>query len=927
MALLDKLKSFLGLNEEVPEPIAPQIEEAPVFITENEPIAPFNAENEGILAKIRALPDDMVALDLVGRPLTSLAGAKLPSGLKFLDLSATKLQGLKGVKLPDGLEALYLYGTPLTTLEGIDWPKRLFTLGVDVSLLENTPADALPPTLSRLSLSSKEPTHLPENIRSLKNLKRLGLSDLKLTELPDWLPELGLPFARKSYGDGIRLYNTTVEGVDMSIFDQSQEAIHQWFEERRSQGETPLNEIKVVFLGNGDVGKTHTIARLLRNGEKPDDTFTGNSTPGIAISDKTYKIDGQDIRVHFWDFGGQDILYSMHRMFMTERTIYVVMVDARNESKGHQAREWLDTVKSFAGDAPVLLVINKTDQNPSVTVDENSLTGEYPNLKEVIYLSAKDFGKQEFNKRFTDAMLKLIRESEWPKKRWPKTWKKVKDALQNLKTPYIRSEDYEKICRECGLEKGDEALLNWCNDLGVCFCRQDFRLKDYVILRPEWITNAIYTILFNHRETVCNGMISLESIDALLRNDIKQPQIRRVKENICYSHQDTTYVLDVVRKFYLSYQVDQNTEFFPMLCSENSSTVVQEYAEQIDTLEFHMVFEYLPNNVLHRLMVERWRELDLNNVWRTGARFCSQNIGLSAVVKIDCEVLKIYVRSGNPLHPANTYLSFISGSVEHICEDLKLDILKKKLIYKVGSKKHSFDYDELLQMIADGIEIAYASSLDRPYRQPRIEDILKQLAPAKDRELEQIIEQEQLLADLVKLCAELQAEKLYWDSEEDDRNRYLRNGLHKMPYVVHDQTQRGISGGGHRAGELDLDIRKFKDIPWTICEALRVDGVEKTDWNGHLDKLMVNYNPNGLKFLILLTYVDDVNNRFDAIWRGFETHIQKYAPDGFEVVPNSFHHYTEGSWTDPQNIKTARCEYIRGDYQPTVYHIFVRMGR
>ena len=689
MALLDKMKSFLGLDGEDATPA-----------TKTEPVdPPIDDDNEKILAEIRALPDDTEELNLRGRPLTNLEGVPLPSNLITLDLSFTGLTTLKGVLFPrklrelklshvqltslegavfpSSLETLWLDGAPLKNLNGAVFPENLYLLMLSFSKIEDIEQGILPKNLSQLWLRSTPITSLPPAIRELKQLTYLNLSGTQLSELPDWLPELGMSFSRSSYEDGtILLSETTVTGVDMSIFDQSQETILRWFEERKKQGETPLNEIKVVFLGNGDVGKTHTIARLLKNGEKPDDTFTGDSTPGIAISHKPYQVDGEDIQVHFWDFGGQDILYSMHRMFMTERTIYVVMVDARNESKSNQARDWLDTVKSFAGDAPVLLVVNKTDQNPGVTVDENALTGEYPNLKEIIYLSAKEFGKQEFNKKFTDAMVELIRESEWPKKRWPTTWKKVKDALQNLKTPYIRSEDYEKICRECGLEKGEEALLNWCNDLGVCFCRQDFRLKDYVILRPEWITNAIYTILFNRRDTVRNGMISQEDIDALLRNDGKQPKkVRRVKGDIRYSHQDTTYVLDVVRKFHLSYQVDRDTEFFPMLCSENSSSVVQEYAEQQDTLEFHMEFEFLPNNVLHRLMVERWRELDLGNVWRTGARFRQQDVGLSAVVKIEDKLLKIYVRSSNPkLHAPNTYLSVMEGSVDRICKDLKLEI-------------------------------------------------------------------------------------------------------------------------------------------------------------------------------------------------------------------------------------------------------------
>lgn len=936
MSLLEKINSALGLE----------------------------TENEEIRAEIRALPEYTKELDLSYRPLTSLAGVKFPSGLKRLDLRFTKISSLSGVTFPDGLEYLNLTYTPLTNLkdavfpEGLEelWlhgakitdldsvklPKNLkililsntnlrslrgtpFPTNLVMLFLDNTPLQDLedvnlPQSLGALRLDHTKLTKVPTVIKHLKNLIYLDLSGLHLTELPDWLPDLGLPFTRQESVQGIVIKDTTVEGVDMSIFDRSQEDILRWFEERKSQGVSPLNEIKVVFLGNGDVGKTHTIARLLRNGEKPNETFTGDSTPGIAISHKTYPIDGQDIQVHFWDFGGQDILYSMHRMFLTDRTIYVVMVDARNETKGSQAREWLDTVKSFAGDAPVMLVVNKTDQNPGVTVDETTLMGEYPNLKQIIYMSALNAGKQEFEKTFTRAMIDLIRSSDVPKMKWPKNWKKVKDALQNLRSPYIRSGDYEKICADCGVEQDGATVLNWCNDLGVCFCRPDFRLRDYVILNPDWITNAIYTILFNRRETVQNGMISQEDIDALLRNDGRQKKVKRVKKDLRYSYQDTTYVLDVVRKFHLSYQVDRDTEFFPMLCSEISSSVAKEYADLEDTLEFHMEFDYLPNNVLHRLMVEHWQELDLENVWRTGARFRQKDTGLSAVVKIHDNTLIIYVRSSNAeLHGRNTYLSIMEGSVDRIRNELRLPSTKKWLIYKQGGKQHAFDYEELLLMLADGEETVYASSFDRPFRKVQIMDVLKQAAPAPQRE------QEQLLEDLVKICADLQAEKHYRGSEEDDRNRWLRSNLIRLPYEVLDQTQRGLGGGGRRAGELDLDIRKYKDIPWTICEALRIHDGSKGDWNDHLDKLLNNYNPNGLPFLILLTYVDDRDNRFDDIWKGFKSHIRGHSPRDFTYLDGSFRHFTTEPWTGNHFIQTARCNYAKGDYQPTVYHIFVRM--
>ena len=850
------------------------------------------------------------------------------TGLKVLHLANNRhLAQVEGLSHLQQLEWLCLYGTNIGPSLDVS---TLISLN-EINLGKNTHITQINglgnlEKIEKIHLIDTGIKHLPEDIRGLLTLKQLSLSSMELEDLPVWIPELGLPFTRELSGNGICLYKTTVEGVDMSIFDQSQEEIRQWFEERKQarlaaeaglvvEEDQPLNELKVVFLGDGEAGKTHTIARLMKDGAKPDESFTGESTPGIAIAHKSYRIDGQDIQVHFWDFGGQDILFPMHRMFMTERTIYVVMVDARNESRGSTAREWLDTVNSFASNAPVMLVVNKLDQNPGATLDERGLRDAYPNIEEILFMSAKKLGKQAFNKTFTAKLRELIRQSEWPKKTWPKNWKRVKDALRDMDKPYIRGERYAEICRDCDAEKDGVTVLNWCNDLGVCFCRQEDELKDYVILNPNWITNAIYTIIFNKQETVRNGLISHKEIFGILNSDSS----KKVHREISYPWGDMHYILDVVRKFDLSYPVDPKNEFFPILCSENSTKVVPEYANAADTLEFHMKFGYLPDNVIHRLMVDRYAELDSNNVWLTGARFCQPDTGLSAVVKIEEKekVLKLYVRSANPLHAPNTYLSVIVGSIDRICHELKLPPVKKRLVYKHGGKQAIFDYERLLKMYARKKETEYSDELDMDIP---IVDILNQFAPDQTRE------QEQLVWDLVKLCANMQANSHYWGTKENIRNTYLRDGLELMGYLVNDQTLQGRSGSGLSEGELDLKISKFKGIPWTICEALRVEGVERKSWNEHLDRLVKSYNPNGHRFLVLVTYVDATRERFHGIWKDFKDHIREYDPASFRVDCGSYHYYSDQFWEVNQYIRTSRCNYICGDYHPTVYHIFVRMG-
>ena len=903
------------------------------------------------------LPDGLQELWLGNTQLTSLAEVEWPKGLKWLDLKNTNLMSLSGVKLPDGLKwlslrntdvrsfvdvefpqelkELVLIGTKLESLAGVDWPQKLQTLylcGTKLTSLTDAKLPdglhnldlrdtelasllgvKLPRGLKRLWLCRSKLTELPDSVRELKMLETLDLSGLRLDKLPEWLPELGIPFNRNRMGGGICLHNTTIEGVDMSIFDQSQEAILQWFEERKQKGESRLNEIKVVFLGNGDVGKTHTISRLMRDGEKPDSSFTGESTPGIAISDHTYTIDGERIKVHFWDFGGQEIFYSMHRMFLTERTIYVVMVNARDEKRGAQTEEWLDTVKSFTPNAPVLLAVNKLDENPGIELDEPKLREEHPNLKKILYMSARDYDREQFNETFTRAMLELICKSDVPKEKWPTNWKKVKDALGNMEKPYIRRAEYLDICRECDVEQNGELLLNWCNDLGVCYRREDRRLQDYVILRPEWITNAVYTILSNKWDRVRNGILSLEDIFDLLISE----RSRQVLKDIPYSWPDMDYILGVVRRFSLSYAVDENQEFFPMLCSEKSSEVVKDYVNRADVLEFHMEFPYLPNNVLHRLMVERHVELDSDHVWRTGARFRQIDTCLSAVVRMDDKRLKIYVRSDSEFHAPNTYLSLIAGHVERICGNLNLEIGRRLVIYKEDYKRVELNYEEMKFLCEMGKKeyLSYDLRKEIP-----LADILKLSGYKVDRE------REKLLEDLVEVCEMLQGDRTTWNKSEDERTVYIRNLLQAKGYIAACQEPGGESAGGKRAGEQDLVIQREPGRKWTILEALNLDGSTQSYrdyWNKHLDKLLDSYNATGCPFLIHMTYLSCQKDRFDWHCDEFEKHIPRYSPDGFQVTSERV---TYPLWDRTGGfMRVMECTYNCG--RPvTVYHFFVRIG-
>ena len=625
-------------------------------------------------------------------------------------------------------------------------------------------------------------------------------------------------------------------------------------------------------------------------------------------------------------------MHSMHRIFLTSRTMYVVLLNARDDTQGDRAHYWLQNIQSFAPNAPVVLVLNKIDQNPKASVDERTLRSKYPGLTQIVRLSALKDSKDQFNEKFKEVLLQEIVKTRYLDSQWPNSWIRVKERLEKMESHFILGDEYRRICRECQLDNVELSMLQYFNDLGVSFCfcdEEDYELEDHVILRPDWITNGLYIILFNQLEGAKNGLIPHKSIYRLLRSAHCNPDIRCTLPGARYDRPgDIEYVLGVMQKFDLSFTDGKKNEFIPMLCQQESTVDIAELEQDDQILEFNMEFEYLPENLLHRLMVERREELDMNHSWRRGARFQVEKLGYSAVVFIDTDnTLRFFIRHTDPMHRPNTYLTVLKDNLDRIVRNMGLTPPTNQLVYKLEGKVGTFDYEELWQAREDH-EVSVYSKTWR--RRIQIEDIFNQSAP--DGMADQLL----LLNEIRSSCGKIQDEPVYrlipnanghgyanGSGMEDLRNRRIRDDLLQKYYRVADQSQRGIGRTGAGMGEVDLLLMNDQNEPWTVIEALRVNDGTKGDWNGHLDKLLAKYNTRGLPVLYLLTYVDAAPSDFDHIWNGYQTHIQKYDPEKHIYCENSFTDLNDSN--SPRYIKAAKCLYSCGGDPITVYHIFARI--
>ena len=641
-----------------------------------------------VFSNIEELPESIGKLtNLQELDLTNTNIEKLPESIgKLTNLKGLSLRYTNIKELPESIGKL-------TNLKGLDLSNtNIGELSEWIGKLAN---------LERLYLSNTNIGELPEWIGKLTNLKRLYLSGTKLRKLPYSLFQLDLEYKFEKYfsEDGINLYQTQLTQMPISLFMQDRSLIRAYYEEERRL----INESKVILLGDGGAGKTYLVDRIFNDGEKLPRTHEPDTTTGILIRDYPMKMEnGSLMSVRFWDFGGQQIMHSMHRCFLTSRSLYVVLLDARNDTQDFQAYYWLNNIKSFAPDAPVILVINKMDQNPTASVNQRELTRKYPNLKEVIRISALKDEKEEFD-HFLYRLKQQLTILDGYGMEFPISWFQIMKTLEEKhqkEVYYIEQDDYEDICIENGIKDPEiqRWLLEWFNDLGVCFSfhkgNDNLSLSPYKVLDPKWLLNAIYLIIYFGREKAEKGILSGSAIKNILKN-----QSGSVYKDKTYSYRSTTipFILEIMRKFEISYPLDSGREFIPALCQKEEGNE-ECLEEKKPMLEYLFRYEYLPENVLHRLMIQMNQWLDFHCIWRSGMRMQEDSTGLSALIRAQQKQLHIFIRSSSPLHEPWEMLNRIRECLLKIHRELNL-LAEDIILFRKEEFVEEISYDRITKYL------------------------------------------------------------------------------------------------------------------------------------------------------------------------------------------------------------------------------------
>jgi len=610
--------------------------------------------------QLTVLPDwlgqlaQLQGLDASANQLTELpASLGQLAQLRVFDVGSNQLTGLPAsLGQLAQLEFLDAGSNQLTVLPAsLGQLTQLQYLDVSSNQLTEPPTSLGQLTqLQYLYMSWNQLTALPANLGQLVQLEFLYVNENELAALPDSLGQLGqleyldvshnqlriLPMSLRALTSLRRIWLRGNERLnfppEMLADDQPSPSattlLDYYF--RVLRGRRWLNEAKLILVGRGGVGKTCLIKRLV------SETFNDREpeTPGIEIQPWPVTLpDGDSVRLHVWDFGGQEILHATHQFFLTERTLYLLVLSGREGTATQDAEYWLQFIKSFGGQSKVLIALNKTKQHP-FDVNRGLLLEKYPFIVGFVATDCLDAtGIADLRRLILDS----VEHMEHRKAAFPSDWFEIKERLAGMAESYVSWDRYQEICS--GLGESDIAaqrqLASFLHILGIALnYRDDPRLRDTHVLNPRWVTEGIYTLLRGGQRADRSGVLSRQELSAIL--DVKR-----------YPPECHEFLLRLMEKFQLCFELlpgHPGQYLMPELLGENQPDLKP--LLETPGLDFRFQYEILPEGLLPRFIVQTHRHSEGNPRWRSGVVLSRD--GCSAIVRADVRERRVDVHiTGN----------------------------------------------------------------------------------------------------------------------------------------------------------------------------------------------------------------------------------------------------------------------------------------
>ncbi len=333
-----------------------------------------------------------------------------------------------------------------------------------------------------------------------------------------------------------------------------------------------------------------------------------------------------------WDFAGQEITHATHQFFLTERSVYLLVLDGRSDTQDGDAEYWMRLIDGFGKDSPVIVALNHWDEKP-FAVDEHALRERYPAIRAFLRTDCKTGrGLPQMKEQLSV----LLRDWKEVHERFPQQWWAVKEWFTESEDNYLPFAEYQELCRGLGIGDPEEQarLARILHALGVILhYADDARLRDTTVLDPQWVTTGVYTLLRAKDLPGSDATLSLDEAAAALPDEPREM---------------VAYLLGLMRRFELCYPLNEQEGCWlvPQLLDRYQPALGLEWSAT-EATRLHYRYKVVPEGLLPRFIVRTHPLSEGELRWRNGVVLRLD--GASALVRAEAVENRVSVAAiGEP---------------------------------------------------------------------------------------------------------------------------------------------------------------------------------------------------------------------------------------------------------------------------------------
>ena len=303
--------------------------------------------------------------------------------------------------------------------------------------------------------------------------------------------------------------------------------------------------MKLMLVGKETVGKTTMVACL--QGRQ----HLGGSTVGVDIGKWSYRpsLFKPTFSFSVWDFAGQQEYYATHQVFLSKRSLYLVVWNIKEERQGiSELKPWLNNIILRAPESRIIIVATHLDQLIAEEGKEQAYAkcDEYrryltqiighdfivKNVAKVMCVGLK--GKRENVSQLKEEIYKAAQECMIDGhpimgSNIPASYEKVDNRLLKISNPGIlHAIEFKEIVRNLGqpdIQSDDEirALTLFLHDTGSLLHFDDHRhnLDDLYFVKPQWLSKLMSNVIKvneeQRKEYVTDGKITESNFKELFK--------------------------------------------------------------------------------------------------------------------------------------------------------------------------------------------------------------------------------------------------------------------------------------------------------------------------------------------------------------------------------------------------------------------------